>query len=597
MRAKGTIGYYRLESVLGEGALGTVYRATDTRFGRTVAVKVLHPDLARDPDVRVRFESEARIQAGLNHPNIVSVYDVIVEVQQLCVVMELVEGRSLDEVFAQETGPMPLPAVVDIMQQAIQAVRYAHGQGVVHRDLKPSNVMVSTVEDRTIVKVMDFGVAAVLGDEQLRAAAGAKPAFLRYMAPEQLRPGARVDERSDIYSLGAILYRMATGRAPFDAVSDASLIDAIAGQTPPRPSTIDPDILPSLEAIILKAIALDPGRRFASGYEFLSALERMGAWPGRPAVTPPEVPMPPEGSTRARQPVEPAPGPVLMPLPPRDPRAPANRVPSRARRDASPRARWTPPLLSTRAWMWVLGAVVVIAALLVPALQRAAADREAELRESRARAQEEQRRTTEAILEAARNRAREAEAAPPADSLAASVPSADSLAASVPPAESPAASVPPTDPLTAATVAPAAAPDSSPAPQDASLQDRQAILQVIETWRSTVVSNDLATHMQCYAPIVDRYFSWTHASNARIESDKRKSPLRSVQFDAYAVSDVSFEALADDRARVSFRKSWDCVRPDGTRSRGHERQQLAFRKIDGRWRITSETESDVVRLP
>lgn len=595
MRAKGTIGYYRLESVLGEGALGTVYRATDTRFGRTVTVKVLHPDLARDPDVRVRFESEARIQAGLNHPNVASVYDFIVEERQLCVVMEFVEGRSLDEVFAQETGPMPLPTVVDIMQQAIQAVRYAHGQGVVHRNLKPSNVMISTLEDRTFVKVMGFGAAAVLGDEHLRAAAVAKPAFLRYMAPEQLRPGARADERSDIYSLGAILYRMATGRAPFDAESDASLIDAITGLNPPRPSTIDPDILPSLEAIITKTIARDPGRRFASCYEFLSALERMGAWPGRPAVTPPEVPMPLEGPTRARQPVESAPGPLLMPLPSRAPLAPVNRAPSRPRHDASPRTRWTPPLLSTRGWMWVLGAIVVIAAALIPILQRAAADHAAEARATRERAQEEQRRTTEAILEAARNRAREPEAiSPTSPSPVSPSPATSQPAAALPPTAAPA---PDSSSADRPAVAPVAAVDSSPAPQDASVQDRQAILQVIETWRSTVVSNDLATHMQCYAPVVDRYFSWTHASNARIESDKRKSPLRSVQFDAYAVSDVSFEALANDRARVSFHKSWDCVRPDGTRSRGHESQQLAFRKIDGRWRITSETESDVVKLP
>jgi serine/threonine protein kinase len=574
VRAKGTIGYYRLESVIGDGGMGTVYRATDTRFDRVVAIKVLHPHFARDPEVRARFEAEARIQAQLNHPNIVSVYDFIVEEQQLCMVMEFIEGRSLDEVIAEETGPMPAPRCVEIMHQVLNAVGYAHGKGVVHRDLKPSNVMIRQLGDQSIAKVMDFGVAKLLGSEKLRTATGAKIGTLWYMSPEQLRAARNVDERSDIYSLGVTLYQMATGRVPFDADTEYTLMEAIVRQDPPRPSMFYPGVPPSFEAVILKAISKEPDGRFRTCNEFWDALERAGRWPTHKevALSPlPPVTIPQAGSDPLRSPMDP--GASRPPADPTPARAQAGPTPRRSGSPAetvaefgpAPRARTEvdarpgpeprqePRKSSNRAWIWIVAAVVVVGSVVTFSIQASSRHREVEARQLEERIREERLRDQEQAAEAARSRARE----------------------NVPPPQ------------------PAAAPSS----QETSQRDRQAILQVIETWRTTVISNDIPSHMQCYAPIVDRYFGWTNASNARIESDKQKTCLRCVRFEDYTVSNVSFDAIGDDRARVSLRKSWDCVRPDGSHYRGYERQQLAFRKIDGRWRITSETESDVVKLP
>jgi pSer/pThr/pTyr-binding forkhead associated (FHA) protein len=263
---------YRIESVIGDGGMSTVYRGTDVRLGRPIAVKVLHSHLTREVQVRERFEDEARIQARLNHPNIVAVIDFFAEGDALCMVLEYVDGRSLETVIEQETGPMIYGQCLTIMTQVLSAVGHAHAYGVIHRDLKPSNILVCGRGMATVAKVADFGIAKILDSQKQRTATGTKMGTVWYMAPEQVR-AQQVDARTDIYALGVTLYQMVSGKVPFDSDSEFDLMAAILEKEPPPPTTIYAGIPPRLEQVVLKAMMKDPAQRFRSAEEFLEGLE------------------------------------------------------------------------------------------------------------------------------------------------------------------------------------------------------------------------------------------------------------------------------------------------------------------------------------
>jgi serine/threonine-protein kinase len=233
--------------------MGTVYRGTDTRLDRPVAVKVLHPHYARDAEVRQRLRAEARIQAVPNHPNIMPVYDFVAEEDRLCLVLEYAGGRTLEAVIREETGPMPYSRCREILCHVLAAVGYAHSRGVIHCDLQPSNAMLRQLRGQTIVKVMDFGVAKILGMDKPRTATDAKIGTLAYMSPEQVRTGKLADARSDIYALGVTLYEMATATLPFDGDSEYALMEAIVQGKPRAPTTFCPGVPPGFESVILRA--------------------------------------------------------------------------------------------------------------------------------------------------------------------------------------------------------------------------------------------------------------------------------------------------------------------------------------------------------
>ena len=265
-------GTYEITGRLGDGGMGTVYRASHSRLGHEVAIKVLAPNLARDPELIERFEQEAQLQANLKHPGIVAVHDFISDGDLCAFVMEYVEGRTLEEFVFNESGPVPLQRCVKIFTPLLEAMAFAHERGIVHRDIKPSNIMLATLGPSEVVKVMDFGIAKALGGAK-RTAAGTRLGTIYYMSPEQCRGLGSIDHRADIYSLGVTLYEMATGKVPFDYESEYDLMTAHQQQEPPPPSSIYPAITPQLEAIIARAMAKDRDSRFQSALEFQQALE------------------------------------------------------------------------------------------------------------------------------------------------------------------------------------------------------------------------------------------------------------------------------------------------------------------------------------
>ena len=281
MLAAGTrLGPYEIVSPLGAGGMGEVYRARDTRLGRDVAVKVLPPALSPSPEVRARFEREAKTVSNLNHPNICTLFDVGREGETDYLVMELIEGETLAERLAK--GPLPSADTLRLGSQIADALDRAHRAGVVHRDLKPGNVMLT----KAGAKLMDFGLARATGlagpaggsgvtmhtlttsptVAQPLTAEGSIVGTFQYMSPEQLE-GREADARSDLWALGCVLYEMATGRRAFEGKSQASLIAAILERQPPPPSQVSPMVPPALDRIIQQCLAKDPEERLQTAHD------------------------------------------------------------------------------------------------------------------------------------------------------------------------------------------------------------------------------------------------------------------------------------------------------------------------------------------
>jgi non-specific serine/threonine protein kinase len=259
-----TLAHYKIDSSLGAGGMGEVYRARDTRLGRDVAIKVLPQDVASDPERLARFQREARAIAALNHPNVVTVYSVEEAENIHFITMELIEGQALDRMIS--TQGLPSERIIEIASAVAEALTAAHEKGIVHRDLKPGNVMV-TKDGR--VKVLDFGLAKDIGAESGDSAtltsaghtqAGVVMGTPAYMSPEQVS-GRVLDHRSDIFSLGVVLHEMATGHRPFEGGSSAELISSILRDTPPSVTDARPDLPSDLARVIRRCLEKDPRYR------------------------------------------------------------------------------------------------------------------------------------------------------------------------------------------------------------------------------------------------------------------------------------------------------------------------------------------------
>jgi serine/threonine-protein kinase len=261
------IGHYKVLEQIGAGAMGAVRVGLDTYLDRPVAIKSLRSDFVNDPEFVSRFRSEAKSLARLNHQNIAALYTPIFEDGRLHLVMELVKGKSLEAVLAERGRPLGVKQALAIVAQACDGLGYAHEMGVIHRDVKPSNLMIGN-DGR--VKIMDFGIARVQGSVRLTRT-GAAVGTPLYMSPEQCR-GEEGDERSDIYSLGVVLYEMLKGAPPFSGKTDYDLIQAQI-KTPPPPLIPDaPGVTPALEAAVMIALSKRPDQRFASMKAFGDAL-------------------------------------------------------------------------------------------------------------------------------------------------------------------------------------------------------------------------------------------------------------------------------------------------------------------------------------
>jgi beta-lactam-binding protein with PASTA domain/predicted Ser/Thr protein kinase len=268
---RGTIfaGRYRLERKLGGGGMADVWLAEDQELGRKVAIKILHERYANDAQFVERFRREATHAAGLSHPNVVSIYDRGEAEGSYFIVMEYVEGRTLKELIVTR-GPCPVPVAISYVRQVLAALRYAHRNGIVHRDIKPHNVL---VDHEGRIKVADFGIARA-GSSQITEA-GSIIGTAQYLSPEQAR-GAPVDESSDLYSTGIVLYELLTGEVPFTGETPVEIAMKHLSQVPPAPSTIRPEIPRDLDLVVLRALAKEPADRYRSAKEMDRDLELVG---------------------------------------------------------------------------------------------------------------------------------------------------------------------------------------------------------------------------------------------------------------------------------------------------------------------------------
>ncbi len=278
---------YELGEPLGRGGMAEVLEGRDLRLGRRVAVKILRPDLAKDPSFQSRFRREAQSAASLNHPNIVAVYDTGEDILGdesasavvPYIVMEYVDGQTLRQLMASGRRLLPERAL-EITAGILAALDYSHRHGIVHRDIKPANVMLTRTGD---VKVMDFGIARALADASATmTAASAVMGTAQYLSPEQAR-GEVVDARSDLYSTGCVLYELLTGRPPFTGDSPVSVAYQHVSENPLPPSQVDPSVPPALDALVLKSLAKSPDDRYQTAADFRSDVERAIA--GMPVTT------------------------------------------------------------------------------------------------------------------------------------------------------------------------------------------------------------------------------------------------------------------------------------------------------------------------
>src|SRR5271155_4206686 len=277
---------YELGEILGFGGMSEVHLARDVRLHRDVAVKVLRADLARDPSFYLRFRREAQNAAALNHPAIVAVYDTG-EAETAAgplpyIVMEYVNGVTLRDIVHTE-GPMPPTRAIEVIADACQALNFSHQHGIIHRDVKPANIMISTTN---AVKVMDFGIARALSDGGVSVTqTAAVIGTAQYLSPEQAR-GDSVDARSDVYSLGCVLYEMLTSEPPFVGDSPVAVAYQHVREDPVPPSQRHEGISADLDAVVLKALAKNPENRYQTAAEMRADLVRVhnGEPPEAPKV-------------------------------------------------------------------------------------------------------------------------------------------------------------------------------------------------------------------------------------------------------------------------------------------------------------------------
>ena len=282
---------YEVERELGGGGMARVYKVRHVALGSVHAIKVLDPELVGNAELRARFLDEGRIQARLRHPNILGISDVVVAPGVAGLVMDYLEGESLDKYLASARQPPDAAEVRDIFLQVLGAMAFAHEHGVIHRDLKPSNIFLEQVHGRRVVRVLDFGIAKVSDAEgRPTTRTGSRVGTPQYMSPEQIRAADDVTVRSDIFSLGVTLYELATAQPCFQGESDFTIMEKIARGEFVPPEVVYPGLEPGIRAAILRAMYLEPERRFASCREFSAALvEEAPAAPR--AETPLRVPV------------------------------------------------------------------------------------------------------------------------------------------------------------------------------------------------------------------------------------------------------------------------------------------------------------------
>jgi serine/threonine protein kinase len=300
MQAGDRVDKYILERKLGEGGMAQVWLARHVDLGKAVAIKCLSTRLTANPEFEQRFLSEGRRQAALRHPNIVEVVDFLVRGDDRFLVMDFVEGESVSARQKRTPGPLPLEHVESISLDISSALDHAHKRGLIHRDLKPSNIL---LDEAGKAYLTDFGIALAVGEERLTRT-GMAVGTVHYMSPEQIARPREIDQRTDIYSFGCVLYDMLTGRPPFvsaEGDTDFTVMNGHLTQPPPPIRSQNAEVPEALEHVVMKCLAKDPSARYATSEELARALRRVFRpdAPTGPLESPqPPAPAPPPAGRR-----------------------------------------------------------------------------------------------------------------------------------------------------------------------------------------------------------------------------------------------------------------------------------------------------------
>jgi serine/threonine-protein kinase len=293
------IGAYRVVQQIGEGGMGSVWLAEHTMLGRRAAIKVLHGEYSRHPEIVKRFFNEARAATAVSDPGIVQIFDFGNHTDgSAYIVMELLEGETLDKRLAKSGGRMTIVDSLRIMRQVASSLGAAHARGIIHRDLKPENIFL--VRDPEVAggeraKIVDFGIAKLAGDTYVKTATRAVMGTPQFMSPEQCQGAANVDARSDVYALGCVLFMLLVGRPPFDGAEIGNILIKQMKEATPVPSSVVPGIPGQVDALVLNCLAKEAGHRFASGTELAAAIgDLLANVPagGRGITQPPPNPRP-----------------------------------------------------------------------------------------------------------------------------------------------------------------------------------------------------------------------------------------------------------------------------------------------------------------
>ncbi len=268
-----TISHYKIIEKLGEGGMGVVYKALDTKLDRPVAIKFLPAHLSSTSDNRARFLQEAKATAALNHPNILSIYEIDEHNENAFIVLEFIDGQTLKDYLATVTtgSGVPVKQAIEWIEKIAQGLKVAHDKHIIHRDIKAENVMLTKTGQ---LKIMDFGLAKLRSHGTLTKA-GSSLGTLSYMSPEQAQ-GASADQRSDLWSLGVLFFELLTGDLPFKSEHEAGLLYLVVNQSPPLPSELDRRLPEAIDTIVMKMLEKEPEKRFQSVDEFLQALSGLG---------------------------------------------------------------------------------------------------------------------------------------------------------------------------------------------------------------------------------------------------------------------------------------------------------------------------------
>jgi len=263
------LDHYQVEKLIARGGMASIYKGIDTRTGRPVAIKIPHPEMEIDPVYFERFHRESEIGAKLDHPGVMKVYLEEEDRQRVYMVMEWVEGRLLRRLMSEQ-GKFPAERAIKIILRILDALAYIHGHGVVHRDVKPENIMIDADDN---IKLIDFGIAATAGARRITFAKLSNTMGTPdYISPEQVK-GKRGDARSDLFSVGVMLYEMLTGKVPFHGENPFAIMNDRLLNNPTPPREIDPSISPQVQEIIYRAMERDPAKRYQTAGEFSHDLQ------------------------------------------------------------------------------------------------------------------------------------------------------------------------------------------------------------------------------------------------------------------------------------------------------------------------------------